>query len=64
MPGDDARGFQADWEAPLIGIPDTLNGRDVVLYFTSDKEADAAVGDHGAKRALERTGAWERPGLG
>ena len=51
-------GFQADWHAPLIGIPAVVDGRDVVVYFTSEEDALAYAGAEGPTRALELAGAW------
>jgi hypothetical protein len=46
---------------PLIGIPTGEGDDEVVRYFTSDEEADAALSKDSAsrRRALSLAGAWK-----
>ncbi len=47
-----------DDNEPLIGIPFFENGREVVHYFFSDAEADAATGEQAVQDALALAGCW------
>jgi hypothetical protein len=42
----------------LIDIPFFENGREVVHYFFSDAEADAATGEQAVQNALGLAGFW------
>jgi hypothetical protein len=42
----------------LIAIPDEIDGQQVVRYFASDEEADAAFGPDSVAEALSLMGAW------
>jgi hypothetical protein len=48
----------ADEDEPLIALVFEENGREVVRYFTSDEEADAAVGPDAIEAARALVGAW------
>jgi hypothetical protein len=52
------QGLLADEDEPLIALVFEENGREVVRYFTSDEEADAAVGPDSIQAALDLAGAW------
>jgi hypothetical protein len=46
------------YDQPLIGVPGHENGRDVVRYFASEADADAALSDDAVQDALNLAGAW------
>lgn len=52
-------GFIARPGQPLIGIPLEGDGQEVVHYFTDEAEADRALGQDSAQRALRVIGAWK-----
>jgi hypothetical protein len=43
-------------DQPLIGIPDDSNGQEIVRYFASEADVDAALSDDALRNAL--AGAW------
>lgn len=43
---------------PLIGIPFEENGKEVIRYFSEEKQADHAVSNDATKKALALAGAW------
>jgi hypothetical protein len=48
----------AEIDQPLIGIIFEENGRELVQYFTSEEEADAATAEDGIQLALSAIGSW------
>ncbi len=50
--------LEAEMDQPLIAILFEKDGRQVVRYFTSEEEADAATADDGIQLALSAIGAW------
>jgi hypothetical protein len=50
--------LEAELDQPLIGIVFNDNGHEVVRYFTSEEEADAATGKDSIQAALDAVGAW------
>jgi hypothetical protein len=51
-------GMRVGDDQPLIGVPGRENGRDVVRYFASEADADAALTDGAVHDALSLAGAW------
>lgn len=51
-------GFTAHADQPLIAVPDEVDGRQVVRYFTSEEDADAATNGQTLQKALDAIGAW------
>ena len=51
--------LQNHTQSPLIGIIVEEKGKEVVRYFTDEKEADAAVSQHATQDALSVIGAWD-----
>ena len=49
--------LEAEMDQPLIAIPFEKDGRQVVRYFTSEEDADAATRDS-IQQALDLAGAW------
>lgn len=49
---------QSGSEEPLIALFLEEDGHEVVRYFASDEEADAAAGPDATERALQLAGAW------
>jgi hypothetical protein len=47
-----------DFGQPLIGIPFSENGHEVIRYFTDEAAADAAVGQQGVQQAVSLAGSW------
>ena len=45
-------------DAPLIALPAEIDGRDVVLYFTSHEQAEAYFGPEALEAALDLAGVW------
>jgi hypothetical protein len=45
-------------DQPLIAIPVERDGREEVLYFVDEAEADAALGPASVQEALDLAGAW------
>lgn len=43
---------------PLIGIPFEENGKEVIRYFSEEKQAEQAVSDTATEEALKLAGAW------
>lgn len=43
---------------PLIGIPDVVDGEEVVRYFVDEAAADAFLAERGEGRELSWIGAW------
>ena len=50
--------LEAEMDQPLIAILFEKDGRQVVRYFTSEEEADAATSEDGIQQALSAIGAW------
>jgi hypothetical protein len=50
--------LQNHTHSPLIGIIVEEKGKEVVRYFTDEKEADAAVSQNATQDALSVIGAW------
>jgi hypothetical protein len=50
--------LQNHTQSPLIGIIVEEKGKEVVRYFTDEKEADAAVSRSATQDALSVIGAW------
>jgi hypothetical protein len=46
-------------DQPLIGIPLTADGEDVVQYFTDEQGADEVSTSASVQRALSLAGAWK-----
>jgi len=44
-------------DEPLIGIPDEVDGEEVIRYFASEADADAAMLDEDVQMALNSIGA-------
>ena len=53
-----AAGMSVGYDQPLIAVPGRENGRDVVRYFASEADADAALSDGAVQDALSLAGAW------
>jgi hypothetical protein len=51
-------GLQNHTQSPLIGIIVEEKGKEVVRYFTDEKDADAAVSRGATQDALSVIGAW------
>ncbi len=51
-------GFTLFQNQPLIGIPFEENGKQVVRYFSEEKQADEAVSADTTQEALDLAGAW------
>jgi hypothetical protein len=51
--------LQNQTQSPLIGIIVQEQGKEVVRYFTDEKEADAAVSKRTTQNALAVIGAWD-----
>lgn len=61
MTPDDTPGatsLRARMDQPLIAIPVVRDGREEVLYFVNEAEADAALGGRSVQQALALAGAW------
>lgn len=54
----DASGLTVDPNQPLIAVPVEQDGKAVVLYFTSEDAADAALPGTVTAEALSMIGAW------
>ena len=52
-------GFTAHADQPLIAVPDEVGGEEIVRYFTSDEDADAATGEQTLRKALAAIGSWK-----
>jgi hypothetical protein len=50
--------FNLTHNQPLIGIPFTENGKEVIRYFSEEELADRAVSEESAGTALALAGAW------
>jgi hypothetical protein len=50
--------LSSDFGQPLIGIPFSENGHEVVRYFTDEAAADAAVREQAIQRAVSLAGSW------
>lgn len=55
---DEPTSLTAPHGAPLIGLVDTVDGREVVRYFVSEEDAEASISDEDVKRAFDTFGAW------
>jgi hypothetical protein len=44
--------------APLIALLVNVDGHDVVRYFTSEEDAEAAISDEDIEQAVATFGAW------
>lgn len=53
-----ATSLRARMDQPLIAIPVARDGREEVLHFVSEAEADAALGGRSVQQALALAGAW------
>jgi hypothetical protein len=51
-------GLSAPIDAPLIGVVQHEDGREVVRYFTDEREADQTSRQASIQRALDLAGAW------
>lgn len=51
-------GLVARPDQPLIGLIQQENGREVVRYFTDERQADASIADDAVQDALDLAGAW------
>jgi len=43
---------------PLIGIPFQEHGKEIIRYFSEEKQADKAVSQDVTQKALSLAGAW------
>jgi hypothetical protein len=50
--------LSSDFGQPLIGIPFSENGHEVIRYFTDEAAADAAVREQAIQRAVSLAGSW------
>jgi hypothetical protein len=50
--------LSSDFSQPLIGIPFSENGHEVIRYFTNEAAADAAVREQAIQRAVSLAGSW------
>ena len=50
--------LSSDFGQPLIGIPFTENGHEVVRYFADEAAADAAISPQAIQLAIRLAGSW------
>ena len=50
--------LNSDFGQPLIGIPFSENGNEVVRYFADEAAADAAVSEQAIQLAVRLAGSW------
>ena len=50
--------LSSDFGQPLIGIPFSENGHEVIRYFTDEAAADAAVREQAMQWAVSLAGSW------
>jgi hypothetical protein len=50
--------WSSDFGQPLIGIPFSENGHEVIRYFIDETAADAAVREQAMQRAVSLAGSW------
>ena len=50
--------LSSDFGQPLIGIPFSENGHEVVRYFADEAAADAAVSPQAIQLAVSLAGSW------
>ncbi len=50
--------LSSDFGQPLIGIPFSENGHEVVRYFADEAAADAAVSEQAIQLAVRLAGSW------
>ena len=50
--------LSSDFGQPLIGIPFSENGHEVIRYFTDEAAADAAIREQTMQRAVSLAGRW------
>jgi len=50
--------LSSDFGQPLIGIPFSENGHEVIRYFIDEAAADAAVREQAIQQAVNLAGCW------
>ncbi len=50
--------LSSEFGQPLIGIPFSENGHEVIRYFTDEAAADAAISEQSIQLAVRLAGSW------